>query len=157
MQQSKNVGKRSLESMHVAFRLSLMALFCLTDFSVADQLSKPVSANAYKAPPGFDFNILAVIDLGAEIKGMEGYGLRLVRTTVAPGAVVAMHSHDGKPQIIYILEGILTEQQKNMSPVDYGPGSVMVNTKNVTHTFYNRTATPIVYIHTAVKPGLTGP
>lgn len=120
-------------------------------------LSKPESVhsvdgrNLSTAPPGFDSKRLHIIELGPEIPAMEGYGLRLSRVTVAPGAVFGPHSHAGQPEIIYVVEGLLGEQRNEGPWVDHGPGSVLVLTREVTHALANRTDYPVIYMSTSVK------
>lgn len=114
------------------------------------QPSSPLR-NQSTAPPGFDSVKLSIIDLGPEISAMAGYGLRLSRVTVSPGAVFAAHSHKNQPEIIYVVEGVLTEQRNHDAEVGHGPGSVLVLTKEVTHALSNKTSTPVIYMSTSVK------
>ena len=110
-----------------------------------------IERNRSTAPPGFNSQRLHIIDLGPEIPAMEGYGLRLSRVTVEPGAVFASHSHAGQPEIIYVVEGRLGEQRGDGPWVDHPPGSVLVLTQEVTHALANRTSEPVVYMSTSVK------
>lgn len=114
-------------------------------------LQAPAARNQSNAPPGFDSQRLHIIELGPEIPAMEGYGLRLSRVTVRPGAVFAPHSHLGQPEIIYVVEGQLGEQRNDGPWVDHGPGSVLVLTRDVTHALANRTEKPVIYMSTSVK------
>lgn len=107
--------------------------------------------NRSTAPPGFNSRRLHIIELGPEIPAMEGYGLRLSRVTVEPGAVFAPHSHVGNPEIIYVVEGSLAEQRNDEPWKEHGPGSVLVLTKEVMHALSNRTQAPAVYMSTSVK------
>ena len=106
--------------------------------------------NQSSAPPGFDSRRLQIIELGPEI-GVPGRGLRMSRVTVAPGAFFPAHSHADAPEIIYVLEGQLTEERNGAPAADYGPGSVLTMTKEVTHTLANRSALPAVYMSTSVR------
>lgn len=107
--------------------------------------------NQSNAPPGFDSQRLCIIELGPEIAAMEGFGLRLSRVTVQPGAVFASHSHAGQPEIIYVVEGRLGEQRNDDPWIDHGPGSVLVLTHDITHALANRTEQPTIYMSTSVK------
>lgn len=73
------------------------------------------------------------------------------RVTVSPGAYFAAHSHRDQPEIIHVLEGVLTEERNGGPATDHGPGSVLTMTKEVVHTLANRTDFPTVYISTSVK------
>lgn len=107
--------------------------------------------NQSTAPPGFNSRRLHIIELGLEIPTMEGYGLRLSRVTVEPGAQFASHSHVGNPEIIYVVEGSLAEQRNDGPWIEHGPGSVLVLTKEVTHALANRTPQITIYMSTSVK------
>jgi quercetin dioxygenase-like cupin family protein len=101
-------------------------------------------------PQGFNITTLASIDLGPEIEGMQGRVLRMSYVTVAPGSTMAAHPHKDRPEIIYVVQGTLTEQRNNGEPVDHGAGSVLVMTKDVTHALSNRSTAPVVYIATPI-------
>ena len=106
--------------------------------------------NQSTAPPGFDSRRLQIIELGPEI-GVPGRGLRMSRVTVAPGAFFPAHSHRDAPEIIYVVEGELTEERNGASAMSYGPGSVLTMTKDVVHTLANRTTAPTIYVSTSVR------
>ncbi len=101
-------------------------------------------------PLGFDARPLQNIELGPEI-GVPGRGLRMTRVTVAPGAFFPAHSHADAPEIIYVLEGLLTEQRNGAAEVGYGPGSVLTLTRNVTHSLANRSQWRTIYMSTSVR------
>ena len=113
--------------------------------------TQAVKRNQSTAPPGFDSKRLHIIELGPEIAAMEGYGLRMSRVTVAPEAIFGAHSHFGQPEIIYVVEGFLTEERNGGPANDFGPGSVLVMTKEVVHALSNRSASPVIYMSTSVK------
>lgn len=52
---------------------------------------------------------LGALDLGKDFQALEGRSLRARRITVAPNAVIAVHEHNARPGVAYILEGELTE------------------------------------------------
>jgi len=101
-------------------------------------------------PLGFDARPLQNIELGPEI-GVPGRGLRMTRVTVAPGAFFPAHSHADAPEIIYVLEGQLTEERNGAAAVGYGPGSVLTLTRDVTHSLANRSQWPTIYMSTSVR------
>ena len=122
----------------------------LPDALFADDARNGVARNQSTAPPGFDSKRLQVIELGPEI-GMHGRGLRMSRVTVTPGAFFPAHSHLDAPEIIYVVTGVLTEERNGLPAVDYGPGSVLTMTREVTHTLANRGSVPTVYMSTSVR------
>jgi quercetin dioxygenase-like cupin family protein len=102
-------------------------------------------ASAQSPPKGFDTKTLGTIDLGPEIDGMKGRTLRMSITTVAPGAVMPAHPHVDRPEIIYVLEGTVTETRDGKA-VEYGPGSAIVMTRGVVHAIENKGPVPAVYV-----------
>jgi quercetin dioxygenase-like cupin family protein len=99
-----------------------------------------------QTPKGFDIKVLGSIDLGPEIEGMAGRVLRMSYVTVAPGGGLAAHSHDGRPEIIYVVQGILTEERNGGPAIDHKAGDVLVMKTGVTHALSNHSAEPAVFI-----------
>jgi quercetin dioxygenase-like cupin family protein len=101
-------------------------------------------------PIGFTTERLAVIDLAAEIGKIDGHVLRASRTRIAPGGGYAAHAHDGRPEIIVLLNGTLTET-RNGKTVDYTAGNVLSMSDGVVHTLENRGATDVEYVSITVR------
>ena len=71
---------------------------------------------------GVTAELVGSIDLGAELEGMEGRQLRMRLFTFDPGAVFGpLHNHVGRPGIVYILQGTITDHRNGVA-TDYGPG-----------------------------------
>ncbi|MGZ4132557.1 MAG: cupin, partial [Actinomycetota bacterium] len=61
---------------------------------------------------GVETKVLATVDLSGEIDGMEGHQLRMRMVTIEPGGVLGpIHDHKGRPGIVYILEGTITDHR----------------------------------------------
>ena len=87
---------------------------------------------------GVTSELLATIDLGAEIEGMAGRQLRMRLFTFEPGAVFGpMHDHKDRPGIVYILEGTITDHRDGVAS-DYGPGLGWPEDRNTMHWLENR-------------------
>jgi len=95
---------------------------------------------------GVKIEPLAAIDLGAEIDGMQGRQLRLRLITVAPGGVIALHSHKDRPAVARVLQGTLTEHREGSSPKEHPEGESVAVGKDVTHWEENRGAKPLVLV-----------
>ena len=124
------------------------ARICAGVFASLLLLSASAAAQQAAPPPpaGFDIKTLASIDLGPELAGMQGRVLRMSYVTVAPGSAMAAHPHKERPEIIYVVQGTLTEQRNDEPAKDHGPGSVLVMTGTVTHAISNRSNAPAIYI-----------
>jgi quercetin dioxygenase-like cupin family protein len=95
---------------------------------------------------GVASELLATVDLGPEIEGMEGHKLRLRMFTFDPGAVFGpMHDHKDRPGIVYILKGTITDHRNGVA-TDYGPGVGWPEDRNTMHWLENRATNPAVEI-----------
>ena len=98
------------------------------------------------ATKGVTVQLLSTVDLGPEIKGMEGRELRMRLVTMEPGAVFGpVHDHVDRPGAVYILEGTITDHRNGVA-TDYGPGVGWPEDRNTTHWLENRGTTPAVEI-----------
>lgn len=95
---------------------------------------------------GVTMRLLATLDLGPEIEGMTGRRLRMRMFTFEPGAVFGpMHDHKGRPGMVYILQGTITDHRDGVA-TDYGPGVGWPEDRNTTHWLENRGAIPAIEI-----------
>lgn len=89
---------------------------------------------------------LATVDLADEIEGMAGRQLRMRVVTFEPGGVFGpVHDHRGRPGIVYILHGTITDHRDAVA-TDYGPGVGWPEDRNTTHWLENRGTIPAVEI-----------
>ena len=88
------------------------------------------SASGQQAPPtenkGVKSDVLATIDLGPEIDGMQGRQLRLRLVTTDPGGVNAVHSHKDRPAVVHVLQGTFTEHREGGGGKEYKKGRELV-------------------------------
>ena len=95
---------------------------------------------------GVTVELLASIDLGPEIAGMEGRQLRMRKVTIDPGGVFGpVHNHVDRPGTVYILQGTITDHRNGIA-TDYGPGVGWPEDHNTIHWLENRGSTPAVEI-----------
>jgi len=95
---------------------------------------------------GVSVELLATVDLGPEIDGMEGHQFRMRMFTFEPGAVLGpIHDHKDRPGMVYILQGTITDHRDGVSK-DYEPGVGWPEDKNTRHWLENRGAVPAVEI-----------
>ncbi len=87
---------------------------------------------------GVSSELLATIDLGSEVEGMEGRQLRMRVFTFEPGAVFGpLHDHIGRPGTVYILQGTITDHRDGIA-TEYGPGLGWPEDRNTLHWLENR-------------------
>jgi quercetin dioxygenase-like cupin family protein len=95
---------------------------------------------------GVTAELLATVDLGPEIEGMVGRQLRMRRFTFEPGAVFGpMHDHIGRPGIVFILHGTITDHRDGTT-TDYGPGVGWPEDRKTRHWLENRSTETAVEI-----------
>jgi quercetin dioxygenase-like cupin family protein len=95
---------------------------------------------------GVAVEVLATVDLGPEIEGLEGRQLRMRMVTIEPGGVFGpIHDHIGRPGAVYILQGTITDHRNGVT-TDYGPGLGWPEDRHTNHWLENRGTIPAVEI-----------
>jgi quercetin dioxygenase-like cupin family protein len=95
---------------------------------------------------GVAVELLATVDLGHEIEGMEGRQLRMRMVTIEPGGVFGpVHDHRGRPGTVYVLQGTITDHRDGIA-TEYGPGVGWPEDRNTVHWLENRGTVPAVEI-----------
>src|SRR3954454_17000304 len=95
---------------------------------------------------GVSVELLATVDLGAEIEGMEGRQLRMRMVTIEPGGVLGpVHDHKDRPGTVYVLRGVITDHRQGITTY-YGPGVGWPEDRNTVHWLENRGAAEAVEI-----------
>ena len=95
---------------------------------------------------GVAVELLKTIDLGPEIEGMAGRELRMRMVTIEPGGVFGpLHDHVGRPGIVYVLQGTITDHRDGVA-TDYGPGLGWPEDRQTLHWLENRGTTAAVEI-----------
>jgi quercetin dioxygenase-like cupin family protein len=95
---------------------------------------------------GVAVELLATVDLGPEIQGMEGRQLRMRMVTIEPGGVFGpVHDHKGRPGTVYVLQGTISDHRDGIA-TDYGPGVGWPEDRNTLHWLENRGTVPAIEI-----------
>jgi quercetin dioxygenase-like cupin family protein len=90
--------------------------------------------------------VLAAIDLAQEIDKVENRELRVSRATLAPGGHIGLHSHQGDPTIVYVLDGILTNHHDDGTTEEFRTGQVFAEFGPRSHWVENKGPTPVTFI-----------
>lgn len=81
--------------------------------------------------------------LGPDFPALRGRELRVRELTIAPGGSIALHRHDQRPGVAYILEGQMTERRgPGFAPQVIGPGEAAFEGSGVSHWWRNEGSTP---------------
>lgn len=87
---------------------------------------------------------VGVIELGAEFPDSEGRQMRARIFTIAPGGVVAQHTHQSRPGYAYVLSGSIIEHRSDAeAPVVRRPGDVAIERTGVAHWWENESDAPV--------------
>ena len=62
--------------------------------------------------------------------------------TLDPGGVIAVHQHDSRPAVAYLLEGEVTEMRGRDEAITYGAGQVAFEQSGLVHWWENRSDAP---------------
>jgi quercetin dioxygenase-like cupin family protein len=101
---------------------------------------------AAPATTGVAVELLGTVELDGEIEGMAGRQLRMRKVTIEPGGVFGpIHDHRGRPGIVYILEGTITDHRHGVA-TEYGPGVGWPEDRDTMHWLENRGSTRAVEI-----------
>ena len=109
--------------------------------AAAAQQAKPTENKGMKA------DVLSSFDLGKQ--GLDDYKNRTMRArkiTLAPGGVVAYHSHASRPALTYILKGTLLEHRDGAPDRIYKAGDVITEGTDVNHWAENKGKAPVVLV-----------
>ena len=128
----------------------LVITACLLGLALVTGLG---TATAQQAAPtetkGVTVTVLAAVDLGPEIPGMQGRQLRLRIVTLEPGGVLGVHSHKDRPGTVYVLKGMVTVHRGDVVKT-YIAGDSWAEDRNVTHWIENKEIIPAVLITTDI-------
>lgn len=94
-------------------------------------------AGAATAPVAVTDEVIGSVDLGKEIN-VDGRDLRLRRLVVQPGGIVPLHSHAGRPALIIVVTGEMTEYRSSCAdPIVHRAGEVASESGGISHWWKN--------------------
>ncbi len=103
----------------------------------AAQQAKPTENKGMKA------DVLTSIDLGKQ--GLNDYNsrqMRMRKLVLAPGGVIAYHSHSNRPTVDYILKGAVVEHRDGAPDRIYKAGDTITENTDVNHWLENKGKVP---------------
>lgn len=84
------------------------------------------------------------VAMGGEFEGMQGRALRAREISIAPGGVIAVHEHNKRPGVAYIIEGeIIEHRNDNDTPIVRRSGDAALEKTGVVHWWENRSDKPV--------------
>jgi len=87
---------------------------------------------------------VGVVPLEGEFEGLQGRVLRSREIVIAPGGVIAVHEHNKRPGMAYILEGEIVEHRNDhKEPITRRAGDAAFEKTGVVHWWENRSEYPV--------------
>lgn len=97
--------------------------------------------------------LLGAISLADDFPQMVGRDLRARVIVVQPGGVVAVHQHEQRPGVAYIIEGEITEHRSDESePVLRRAGDAAFEKSGISHWWQNHSDTPTTALVVDIVP-----
>lgn len=82
--------------------------------------------------------LLGAVALSGEFPGMQGQELRAREIVIAPGGIIAVHRHEQRPGVAFILEGEIVEHRNDADgPILRRVGDAAFETTGVIHWWEN--------------------
>jgi quercetin dioxygenase-like cupin family protein len=132
------ITRRLLAAAVAAMAGVALASAALADECPADKRGVNVTKPGATASTGVTDTVLTSIDLSKEKLALADHQLRLRRLVIEPNGIVAWHSHEDRPAIIYIISGQIYEHASNCSvPILHRAGDVTPERSGTAHWWQN--------------------
>jgi quercetin dioxygenase-like cupin family protein len=141
------ITRRLLAAAVAAMAGVALASAALADECPADKRGVNVTKPGATASTGVTDTVLTSIDLSKEKLALADHQLRLRRLVVQPNGIVAWHSHEDRPAIIYIISGEIYEHASNCSvPILHRAGDVTPEQSGTAHWWQNNGKETVVLL-----------
>ena len=97
-------------------------------------------------------SVLGGLDLERDFPAMKGYRMRARVVTLDAGGVIAVHQHDARPAVAYLLEGEVTEVRGAEQATTYTAGEVAFEHSGLVHWWENRSDAPATVLVVDIVP-----
>jgi quercetin dioxygenase-like cupin family protein len=117
----------------------------------AGQAAANPLTNAPTMPSKVTDTVIGSVDLAKEI-GVANHDLRMRRLVVQPGGIVPMHSHAGRPALIIVVSGAITEYRSSCAVgIDHKAGEISSESDGISHWWRNNGSVPAELLSADVK------
>jgi quercetin dioxygenase-like cupin family protein len=108
-------------------------------------------AGAPTAPVKVTDMVIGSVDLQKEIN-VDNRDLRMRRLVVQPGGIVPLHSHAGRPALIIVVSGAITEYRSTCGVgIVHKAGELAREADGISHWWQNTGKVPAVLLSADVK------
>lgn len=111
------------------------------------------AADGPTAPKGVSGEVTGTIPLGGMFQRSDGLQMRTREITIEPGGWIPVHTHNNRPEIVYLLEGEVTDHVVSEGSKAVGTaGTTMTVPDGVTHWIENTGVGPVRAIVVDIVP-----
>jgi quercetin dioxygenase-like cupin family protein len=119
----------------------------------ADKMKTGAMPPSDVAAAGVTDTVIGSIDVTEQLPALEGYQIRTRMLEIQPGGIVPWHSHEGRPALIYVLEGEVQEISSDCQvPITHRAGEVSAETVGVAHWWHNTGNTVVRLLSSDIVP-----
>jgi quercetin dioxygenase-like cupin family protein len=119
----------------------------------ADKMKVGAMAPSDVAAVGVTDTVIGSIDVTEQLPALEGYQIRTRMLEIQPGGMVPWHSHEGRPALIYVLEGEVQEISSDCQvPITHHAGEISSETVGVAHWWHNTGDTVVRLLSSDIVP-----
>lgn len=122
----------------------LLGLLAAAGSAAAQQAGMP-------ATRGVTASALTALEFGDDMNNLAGMAMRMRRIEIAPGGSIDMHSHRGRPAVLYIVDGRIIER-RGEARREYRAGESYAIGGDTSHAIDNPGSLPAAYIEVDVVP-----
>lgn len=122
---------------------ALIPIITLTIFAAGQAIA---DATPVRETTGVEISHVESLDLTPWAGDIKGRQLRIRKLTIQPGGVIAIHSHDDRPDGSYLVQGELVEYRAGGYVKRRAKDTAHTAGKNVTHWVANEGNIPAVLI-----------
>lgn len=116
--------------------------------------SQEVEQGAPTQSTGIDSTVLGAIPLEEFFEALKGRNLRAREVVLLPGAKIAVHKHDRRPALVYVLEGEVVEHRSDSEePVIRRQGDIYFEPFGVVHWLENVSPNRVRALAVDIAPG----
>lgn len=94
---------------------------------------------------------LTALDFGDDMPNLAGLAMRMRKIEIAPGGAIDMHSHRGRPAVLYVVEGSIVERRGDAQR-EYRAGESYAIGGDTSHAIDNPGSLPASYIEVDIVP-----
>lgn len=148
---------RRVQVVPAILMVALIGSACAQDSDPEDQsestMVRDVTSDGPSETTGVFTNVRGAIELAGYSDALLEGSLRVREVTVEPGGRIAVHAHDERPAVVYVVEGELVEHRSDSpGPIVRGQDDVYLEGPGVVHWLENVAQQPARAITVDIFP-----